>query len=232
MTKRNGMKDHFFSVVLMAVVDLLAVLLLGFLFVRPVKEAAGALMSGMEPIENREQVIAGMVRLQADLDAMREEKALAQKRASQLHASEIEQPAVGACMGRIAVPGAGIDLPLYFGDTPAILNQGVGTYAGSALPGFAGLTLVCSHNGASQLGPLGQAQAGDLIEVEMPYGDYTYRIDEIKVVDAGDSTAYDFTVTEDQLILYTCYPLYYSAPTNDRLFVYCTRISGKAVITD
>ena len=223
--------NHVFTVGLMAVADFFAVSVLVCIlsagYFKEIPSLSGDGISLEIPVE---QVFEATVLLKSDIEAMVQEKALAEQRANQLQASEIERPSVGDYLGQIAVGSADIDLPLYFGDTPAILHKGAGTYAGSVLPGFTGLTLVCSHNGAGQFGRLGETEEGDRIQITMPYGDYEYQIDEIKVVDSRDTTAYDFTVTKDQLIVYTCYPLYYSGATNQRLFLYCTRVSGKEVI--
>lgn len=222
---------HLLAVAFMAAVDFLAVsALLCILSARYLEEIPELFQDGISLEMQGEQIGEAAGLLKSDYETMVQEKLLAEQRENQLSSSEIEKPSVGDYMGQIVVEGADVDLPLYFGDTPAILHKGAGTYAGSVLPGFTGLTLVCSHNGAGQFGRLGEVEEGERIQITMPYGDYEYQIDEIKVVDSRDPTAYDFTVTKDQLIVYTCYPLYYSGATNDRLFLYCTRVSGKEVV--
>lgn len=231
--KIKGIINHLLAVGFMTVVDFFVVCVLLFILSSGyLKKMPGLFQDGISLEMPEEQICEAAGILKGDEKAMAQEKVLAEQRSNQLSASEIENPSVGDYMGQIAVGSADIDLPLYFGDTPAILHKGAGTYAGSVLPGFTGLTLVCSHNGAGQFGRLGEVEVGDRIQISMLYGDYEYQIDEIKVVDSRDSSAYDFSVKKDQLIVYTCYPLYYSGATNDRLFLYCTRVNGKEVVEE
>ena len=71
------------------------------------------------------------------------------------------------------------------------------------------------------------------ITLQMPYGDYTYRISEIKVINKDD---FDFAVIREpikQAIFYTCYPFdHINSPKEDRLFLYCDYISGDRIIDD
>lgn len=175
-----------------------------------------------------EAVIQSTNQLSVDMKSMMKAKADAE---SMIPASSITKPAIGDQFGEVAIESVGISMKLYYGDTNYILSIGAGMYAGEGgvMPGFGGLTLIAAHNGKGQFGELEKAAVGDLVTVTTPYGVCKYKVRESKVVNCNDTTAYDLTVKDDELILYTCYPMYYSAPTDRRLFLYCVRESGPIV---
>lgn len=45
-----------------------------------------------------------------------------------------------------------------------------------------------------------------MVTIETHYGTYTYTVERCEVRDYQDTTTYDFTRTDENLILYTCYP--------------------------
>ena len=58
------------------------------------------------------------------------------------------------------------------------------------------------------------------------YGTYKYEITDMQVASDTDSSAYDLDATEENIILYTCYPLGQVAVTDLRYFIYGRLISG------
>ena len=58
---------------------------------------------------------------------------------------------------------------------------------------------------------------------------YTYEVTDTKILDYQDSTAYDFTRQDENLILYTCYPFDALGFTPNRYFVYAKYISGPVI---
>ena len=52
------------------------------------------------------------------------------------------------------------------------------------------------------------------------------KVTETKILDYRDSSAYDFSREDENLILYTCYPFDAMGFTPDRFFVYARYISG------
>ena len=144
--------------------------------------------------------------------------------------SDIAVPEHGEKFGTISSDHLGLNLPLFYGDTNAILKQGAGMYEGSKLPGSAGQTIICAHNTAKYFGPLEHAETGDIIHIQTSYAEYDYEIAEMKVASMYDTSTYDLDTTEETLILYTCYPFYGAPGKKDRLFIYAKRIAGPSLI--
>ncbi|MCL2083889.1 MAG: class D sortase [Oscillospiraceae bacterium] len=139
--------------------------------------------------------------------------------------SSIEMPDYGDLYGRLTITGTDIDAPVYYDDSARELNKGVGTYAGGWLPGFGRTVMLAGHRNEI-LGGLGSAEIGAVITVETHYGVYTYEITAIEVKHMKDTTAYDFTREEENIIIYTCYPFDYIGAAKQRCFVYGTPLSG------
>lgn len=142
--------------------------------------------------------------------------------------SSITYPAKGDRYGRIIIDGTTVDAPLYFGDSNAVLNQGVGTYGdslGAGIPGQGQTVLLAGHNNTF-FNDLQSVEIGDVITIQTHYGTYTYTVERCQVYDYQDTTSYDFTRTDENLILYTCYPFDALGFTPDRYFVYASYTSG------
>lgn len=142
--------------------------------------------------------------------------------------SSITYPIVGDRYAAITVSGTNVDAPVYYGDTNKILNQGVGTYmesSGAGLPGEGKTILLAGHNNTF-FNDLQHAEVGATVTITTHYGVYTYEVTETKILDYQDASAYDFTRTDENLILYTCYPFDALGFTTDRFFVYAQYVSG------
>lgn len=146
--------------------------------------------------------------------------------------SEIRMPVSGEQYGRLRCERIGIDAPLYLGDRDELLEQGAGQYDGSTLPGFGGTVLVCGHD-TTWLAELEDAIVGDVFAIDTEYGQYTYAVREIRIVQQDEIEACQLDATEGQLVLYTCYPFgAVSQERDERYFVYCDQISGLPVEED
>ena len=221
---------HILSILSYTIIGLFIILVILPITVRTL------IVSGKGPdisVENNmddEAISQSSNQVKVDIDTMQAKaSADAIEAANTISAATITKPVTAQRLGEVTIPRVGIQINLYFGDTNAVLSLGAGMYAGSALPGYPGLTLIAAHNGRGQFGELGNAIVGDLVTITMPYGTYIYQVKETKVVNASDTTAYDFSVKDDKLILYTCYPMYYSSATDQRLFLYCDKVSGPVV---
>lgn len=148
--------------------------------------------------------------------------------ASSVPLSSITYPTTGDRYGRITVSGTTVDAPLYYGDANAQLNAGVGTYKDDkrvGIPGEGKTILLAGHNNTF-FSDLQHVEVGGIVTLETHYGTYTYQVTEMKVLDHQDSSAYDFTRTDENLILYTCYPFDAIGFTPQRYFVYASYLSG------
>lgn len=142
--------------------------------------------------------------------------------------SSITYPANGDRYGRITISGTTVDAPLYYGDSNSVLNQGVGTYkddARAGIPGEGKTVLLAGHNNTF-FNDLQSIIVGDIITIETHYGTYAYTVERCDIYDYRDTTSYDFTRTDENLILYTCYPFDALGFTSDRYFVYASYTSG------
>ena len=142
--------------------------------------------------------------------------------------SGIVYPQKGDRYGQITVEGTSVDAPLYYGDSTKQLNRGVATYAdssGAGIPGQQKTVLLAGHNNTFFNG-LQDVRQGALVHISTHYGEYVYRVTKMKVLDYQDESAYDFTRTDENLILYTCYPFDALGFTPQRYFVYGEYVSG------
>lgn len=145
--------------------------------------------------------------------------------------SSITYPAKGDRYGVITISGTTVNAPLYCGDSNDILNKGVGTYkdsAGAGIPGEGKTVLLAGHNNTF-FNDLQHVAVGQTVAIQTHYGVYTYEITETKIADYQESTTYDFTRTDENLIMYTCYPFDALGFTPQRYFVYAKYVSGPAL---
>lgn len=145
--------------------------------------------------------------------------------------SQLVYPQKGDQYGQITIEGTSVDAPLYYGDSTRQLNSGVATYAdsvGAGIPGEGKTILLAGHNNTFFNG-LQDVKEGDLVKISTHYGNYVYRITSMKVADYQDSTTYDFSRTDENLIMYTCYPFDALGFTPQRYFVYAEFVSGPVI---
>lgn len=142
--------------------------------------------------------------------------------------SSITYPAEGDKYAEISISGTTVSAPVYYGDSNSLLNQGVGTYKdanGVGIPGQGKTILLAGHNNTF-FNDLQHVAVGAVVTIRTAYGTYTYEVTDTEVKDYQDASAYDFTRTDENLILYTCYPFDALGFTPNRFFVYAKYVSG------
>lgn len=141
--------------------------------------------------------------------------------------SEVVYPTNGTRYGKIIITHGDevFDIPLFFGDSSAILRRGAGHYKGSHFPGEGSTILVSAHNN-TYFNCLKLLEVGDIIEVKTNYGNYKYEVTELYVKHLNSETAYDLEAKEENLVLYTCYPFNALGLTSQRYFVKTKLVSG------
>ena len=160
-----------------------------------------------------------------------EELANSIENATSVPFSQLVYPSKGDQYGQITIEGTSVDAPLYYGDSTRELNRGVATYAdtvGAGIPGENMTVLLAGHNNTFFNG-LQDVQEGSLIHIDTHYGSYVYRVTGMKLADYQDTTTYDVTRTDENLILYTCYPFDAFGFTPERYFVYAEYVSGPMI---
>jgi sortase A len=146
--------------------------------------------------------------------------------------NEIEFPDYETKYATITCKHIGMEAPVYWGDTRAVLKSGVGNYIGGYMPGFGKPILISGHN-TSFFKPLQNIEVGDIITYDTNYGTFEYQVSEISVLyvtEATTTTKQLLSLNEEKLIMYTCYPFETLVGTKmDRLFVFADKISGPTI---
>ncbi len=145
-----------------------------------------------------------------------------------IKASSITLPSYGEKYAHVTIPGTDVDCDIYYGDSNAIMKKGAGQYIGGKFPGFGGTILIAAHK-TTHFMDLKSVEVGDVITLQTTYGVYEYTVRDMQVVDPNDKSAYDLNATEENLILYTCYPFNMLGFSKQRYFVYADYTSGPIV---
>src|SRR3954449_11241354 len=93
----------------------------------------------------------------------------------------------GDAIGRIKIKRMGINFVIVEGTDPGYLRKGPGHYADTPFPGIRGTVAIAGHR-TTYLAPfrkLDKMRRGDLITLEMPYAQFTYRTELRQIVDPG-----------------------------------------------
>lgn len=120
-----------------------------------------------------------------------------------------KQPLPGDAIGRIALPSLGREYFLVEGTETEDLRSGPGHYRDTPLPGDAGTVAIAGHRTTygAPFRTIDQLERGDPIRIEMPYGRFTYRVEETRIVEPTEVSV-KRAVGYDRLILSACHPLY------------------------
>jgi sortase A len=105
-------------------------------------------------------------------------------------------------------------------DEDVSLKKGPGHYTETPLPGQKGNWTVGIAGHRTTYGApfrnINKLKKGDEIVFSVPYGRYTYEVNQTKIVDAGYTSAF-VPKNDDQIVLTACHPLYSAA---QRILVY------------
>ena len=118
----------------------------------------------------------------------------------------------GGALGRIRIPKIGANFVLVKGTSTGDLEKGPGVYPQTPLPGVPGTTAIAGHR-TTYLAPfrhIDELNKNDTIEVDMPYGRFTYAVEKRLIVDPNAIWVIH-KVGHDRLVLSACHPLYSAA---------------------
>lgn len=115
-------------------------------------------------------------------------------------------PAFGTKYGTISIPSLGLTHDFYFGDSLAVLRNGIGNSGGAYFPGEGGTIIAMGHNYKGILKTLPNIKNGDQIILDLTYGRFVYEVYDAQVVYYEDSDKLELQRDEERLLLYTCYP--------------------------
>ena len=142
--------------------------------------------------------------------------------------SEIMMPHYGEQFGELIIDDCQVKANLFWGDGDVQLNNGVGVFNGSFIPGYGKTIMVAGHN-VTYFNGLKYAEKGQKVLIRTSYGNYTYEITDVQVKDREDSSAYNLRAEKENLIMYTCYPFDEIGLTPNRCFVYAKFVSGPVI---
>lgn len=118
----------------------------------------------------------------------------------------------GDAVMKIDIPAIGVSQVVVEGTGTQQLRAGPGRYAQSALPGEGRTTGVAGHRTTwgAPFRRVNELERGDEIAVQTSYGDYSYSVEGVRIVDADDWSVIADTGS-DRLVLTACHPLYSSS---------------------
>ncbi len=89
--------------------------------------------------------------------------------------------------GSLYIPKLKTKLPIFHGTNEDELEKGVGHFAGSVLPGENDNSVLSGHRD-TVFRKLGQVGEGDLLIVTTSAGEFTYKVNKVRIVDKDDRT--------------------------------------------
>ncbi|WP_170289688.1 class D sortase [Cytobacillus depressus] len=114
----------------------------------------------------------------------------------------------GEVIGILEIPKLQAELPIVEGTSEYELQKGVGHYSSTALPGQPDQILLSGHR-ETVFRRMGELKNGDIFQVIMPYGSFSYEITGSQIVEANDPTVIKSTAPNETLTVSTCYPFTY-----------------------
>jgi sortase A len=166
-------------------------------------------------ITHREQTKLGKQLGNLERLSAADSRALARSRQNvleQLARREQARVQTGHAVGRIRLPTLHRSYVVVQGTDSGSLRKGPGHYAGTPLPGEPGTVAVAGHR-TTYLAPfktINQLHPGDPVVLQMPYGTFTYRVQQTRIVDP-DALWVTHDVGYPRLVLSACHPLYSAA---------------------
>ncbi|HEU4974145.1 MAG TPA: class E sortase [Baekduia sp.] len=118
----------------------------------------------------------------------------------------------GHPIGELRIPRIHASYVVVQGTGASSLRRGPGHYLGTPLPGQPGTVGIAGHRTTygAPFRHIDALRRGDPIDVKMPYGAFTYRVEGLRVVDPSDVSALR-DIGRQRLVLTACHPLYSAA---------------------
>ncbi|MCH1625079.1 class D sortase [Fredinandcohnia quinoae] len=130
----------------------------------------------------------------------------------------------GDAVGVLEVPKLNVKLPIVEGTDEAELRKGVGHFIGTGYPTQNDQIVLSGHR-ETVFKRLGELTIGDIFIMKMQYGDFTYKIEDIKIVHANDRTIIVPTFPKEVLTVTTCYPFRYIGNAPKRYIIMAKRVN-------
>jgi sortase A len=131
----------------------------------------------------------------------------------------------GRPLGRIKADAVGLETVIVQGVDSDSLRKGPGHYPQTSLPGLRGTVAVAGHRTTygAPFRRLDDLVKRDEIVLEMPYGTFTYEVEETRIVKPS-ATWVIRRARQDRLVLTACHPLYSAA---ERIVVFARLVDSR-----
>jgi sortase A len=129
----------------------------------------------------------------------------------------------GDIIGILQISKLNKKLPIIEGTDESELEQGVGHYPTTKLPGQQDRIFLAGHRD-TVFKKMGELQKGDKLTILLETGTYTYEIYETLIVKETDLSVLKPTAPQEVLTLSTCYPFEYLSSTTERYIINAKRI--------
>jgi sortase A len=126
----------------------------------------------------------------------------------------------------VRIERIGGDFVLVDGTADDDLRKGPGIYDDVPFPGAPGTTAIAGHRTTygAPFRRIDKLERGDEVVVEMPYGRFTYQVEETRIVAPTEVSVVE-RVGFDRLVLSACHPLYSAAK---RIVVFARLVASQA----
>ena len=112
------------------------------------------------------------------------------------------RPSFGELYALVSTDALGINVPVYWGTTPELLEHGACQSSSSAVFGTNGNSVISAHVD-TYFADLSDIKAGDSVTVYTNYGKFTYTVSELIEFSSNDKR-YIKPTEDDFLTIYTC----------------------------
>lgn len=133
-------------------------------------------------------------------------------------------PEYGTQYATIKISKIDVNLPVYFGSTLDVIKNGVGHDSSSFFPGEGGTIIYMGHNSQKVFRRFSEIEKDDEIEIETTYGNFIYKVYDMKLVNEKDLDELPIQKDEEILMCYTCYPFNNIGYATQRYVVYAKLI--------
>ena len=138
----------------------------------------------------------------------------------------------GDKIGTLTIPNINMyNAAVFLGDTPEILEKGIGQYYGDCYPGQGGKIVLCGHNYMT-LAKLKSIKTGDNITYKTAYGTYVYQVEKTSINKETDGYLIKPDNSCESLVIYTCYPFSACKHYSYRFFVFAKVVSEPKTIIE
>ena len=124
------------------------------------------------------------------------------------------------------IPQIGVSFVIVKGTSTSALESGPGIFPETRFPGISGTTAIAGHR-TTYLAPfrhINDLHKGNVIELEMPYGRFTYSVEKTRIVAPSEYSVIR-SVGYPRLVLTACHPLYSAA---QRIVVFARQVAVQA----